>query len=74
MSQTTPTKSEQFKCTVCKTTLLNAKEFVAHTKTHQPLEPSCLCGKEIPCPRDLEYPPGSKCLVLHMAKCPRHHK
>lgn len=70
MSQTPP-KSTQFKCAVCNTTLLNPKEFVAHTKTHQPAEPPCNCGVEIPCPGGT-HPPG--CLVLHLAKCPRHDK
>jgi hypothetical protein len=68
MSQTTP-KSQQFKCSVCNTTLLNPNEFVAHTKTHQPPEQSCECGREIPCPGGT-HPPG--CLVLHFAKCPKH--
>ena len=70
MSQTTP-KSTQFKCAVCKTTLLNAKEFVAHTKTHQTPEPPCRCGFQIPCPGGT-HTPG--CLVLHLAKCPKHDK
>jgi len=61
MSQTTP-KSAQYKCAVCNTTLLNPKEFVAHTKTHQSPEPPCECGVQIPCPGGT-HPPG--CLVLH---------
>ena len=76
MSQTTP-KTQQFKCAVCNTTMLNAREFIAHTKTYQlpePPEPRCLCGQEIPCPQNHDYPSGSECLVLHLAKCPRHHK
>jgi len=73
MSQTPP-KSAQHKCAVCNTTLLNPKEFVAHTKTHQspePPEPPCECGVQIPCPGGT-HPPG--CLVLHLAKCPKHDK
>jgi len=69
MSQTTPNPAG-FECAICNIILATPKEFVQHTQTaHQPHEPHCQCGVEIPCPGGT-HPPG--CLVLHMAKCPKH--
>ena len=71
MSQTTPNPAG-FECAICNTILATPKEFVRHTQiAHQPSESPCECGVQIPCPGGT-HPLG--CLVLHMAKCPKHDK